>query len=97
MKYTVIKAFNNKIEQGENNVLFYVCVCSYLAGKKSFITFTVNLQCPTRIEGIMVSQLYLKFPIALLNTNTMIICWRDLQKKKKKFRQLERFSFQLKI
>ena len=53
VKYTVIKACNNKIEQGENNELFYVCVCSYLGGKKSFITFTVNLQCPTRIEGIM--------------------------------------------
>ena len=54
VKHTVIKACNNKIEQGENNVLFYVCVCSYLGGKKSFITFTVNSQCPTRLEGIMV-------------------------------------------
>ena len=25
LKHTVIKACNNKIEQGENNVLFYVC------------------------------------------------------------------------
>ena len=30
MKHTVMKACNNKIEQGGNNVLFYVCVCSYL-------------------------------------------------------------------
>ena len=50
VKHTVIKACNNKIEQGENNELFYVCVCSYLGGKKSFITFTGNSQCPTRLR-----------------------------------------------
>ena len=54
VKHAVIKACNNKIEQGEHNVLFYVCVCSYLGGKKPFITFPVNSQCPTRLEGIMV-------------------------------------------
>ena len=26
VKHTVIKACNNKMEQGENNVLFYVCL-----------------------------------------------------------------------
>lgn len=31
VKHTVIKACN-KIEQGENKVLFYVCVCCYLGG-----------------------------------------------------------------
>ena len=52
VKHTVIKACNNKIEQGENNVLFYVCVCSYLGGKKSFgVTFPVNSQYPTRLEA----------------------------------------------
>jgi len=34
VRHTVIKARNNKIEQGENNALFYVCVRSYLGGKK---------------------------------------------------------------
>ena len=29
VKHTVIKACSNKLEQGENNVLFNVCVCSY--------------------------------------------------------------------
>ena len=55
LKHTVIKACNNKIEQGEKNVLFNVCVCvcSYLGGN-SFITITVNSQCPTRLEAIMV-------------------------------------------
>ena len=54
VKETVIKACNNKIEQGENNALFDVCVYSYLGGKKSFITFTVNSHCPTCPEGIMI-------------------------------------------
>ena len=54
VKHTFIKVCNNKIEQGENNVLLYVCVCSYLGGEKSFITFTVNSQCQTCLEGIMV-------------------------------------------
>ena len=35
VKHAVIKACNNKIEQGESNVLFYVCVCSYLGRRKS--------------------------------------------------------------
>ena len=70
VKHIVIKACNNKIEQGENNVLFYVCLCSYLGGKKSFITFTVNSQCPTCLEGIMVVMCLLcfKFPIVLVYT-----------------------------
>ena len=54
VKHTVIKACNNKIEQGKSNVLFYVCVCSCLGGKKSVITFTVNSQCSTHLEGIVV-------------------------------------------
>ena len=37
VKHTVIKACNNKIEQGKDNLLFYVWFCSYLGGKKSFI------------------------------------------------------------
>ena len=37
VRHTVIKARNNKIEQGENNALFYVCVRSYLGGKKYFL------------------------------------------------------------
>ena len=53
VKHTVIKHCNNKKEQGENNVLFYDCACSYLGGKKLFISFTVNSQCPTHLEGIM--------------------------------------------
>ena len=37
VRHTVIKACNNKIEQGENSALFYVqYVRSYLGGKKSF-------------------------------------------------------------
>ena len=56
VEHTVIKACNNKIEQGENNVLFYACVCSHLGGKKSFITFNVNSQYQTRLEGIMVAN-----------------------------------------
>ena len=35
VKHTVIKACNNKIEQFESNVLFYLCGCSYLGGRKS--------------------------------------------------------------
>ena len=54
VKHTVITACNNKIEQGENNELFYIFVCSYLGGKKSLIIFTMKSQCPTRIERIMV-------------------------------------------
>ena len=73
VKHTVIKACNNKIEQGENNVLFYVCVCSYLGGKKSFITFTVNCQCSTRLEGIMV-------------VNCVILC-NTLKKEGRAFRE----------
>ena len=53
VKHTVIKHCNNKKEQGENNVLFSDCACSYLGGKKLFISFTVNSQCPTHLEGIM--------------------------------------------
>ena len=46
VRHTVIKACNNKIEQGGNIALFSVCVCFTLGGEKSFfITFTVNSQC----------------------------------------------------
>ena len=43
--HTDIKACNNKIEQGENNALFYVCVRPYPGEKTLFVTFIVNSQC----------------------------------------------------
>ena len=46
VKHTVIKACNNKIVHGENNVLFYVCVCSYLGGKKSVHHFYSEFPMP---------------------------------------------------
>ena len=46
VKHAVIKACNNKIEQGEHNVLFYVCVCSYLSGKKTLHHFSCEFPMP---------------------------------------------------
>ena len=52
VRHTVIKACNNKIEQGENNALFYVqCIRSCLGGKKSFFN---HFYCKPAFMEIMV-------------------------------------------
>lgn len=76
-------ACNNKIEQGENNVLFSLCVGCYLSEKKSFfITKTVNPQCPITSVKPAFRESRNFIELVLLNTyQSMIICWRDLLKK----------------
>ena len=54
VKHTVIKACNNKIEQGENNVLFYVCVRSYLGRRKSSLLLSIPNAQPASRESYMV-------------------------------------------
>ena len=51
VKHTVIKACNNKIEQDENNVLFYVCVCSYLGRRKSSLLLWIPNAQPALRES----------------------------------------------